>query len=95
MESLPQFYIKVLEILSVRYGLACTLEEMTSLLTPAMNAKKTFTGNMFPDQQKQATVLDALLVLNEKGLLILNPNTDKSSITIKGLIAVNSKVLWN
>jgi len=95
MERIPQFYIKVLQILAARYGAPCTLEEITSLLIPVMNAKKAFTGNMSSDQKKQATVLEALLVLNDKGLLILNPDTDTSSITIMGLIAVNSKVLCN
>lgn len=93
MERLPIFYIKVLQILAARYGLGCTLEEMTSLLAPVIDAKTVFTGNMPSDQEKQATVLDALIVLNDKGHLVLDSNTDKSSITIKGLIVVNNKLL--
>lgn len=47
------------------------------------------------DNEKQVAVLDALIVLNDQGYLFLNSNTDKSSITIKGLILLNSKIICN
>lgn len=95
METLPIFHIKVLQILAARYGLSSTLKELTSLLTPVINAEKVYTYNMSSDNEKQAAVLDALIVLNDQGYLFLNSNTDKSSITIKGIILLNSKIICN
>lgn len=95
MGTLPLFHIKVLQILAARYGLSLTLKELTSLLTPVINGKKIYTYNMSSDNEKQAAVLDALIVLNDQGHLFLNSNTDKSSITIKGLILLNSNIICN
>lgn len=95
MGTLPLFHIKVLQILAARYGLSFTLKELTSLLNPVINGKKIYTYNMSSDNEKQAAVLDALIVLNDQGHLFLNSNTDKSSITIKGLILLNSKIICN
>lgn len=95
METLPIFHIKILQILAAQYGLSCTLEEMTSLLAPVINAETVFTGTISSGRQHQATVLDALIVLNDDGYIFLNSGTDKSFITIKGLIAVNSKIFCN
>lgn len=95
MEALPLFHIKVLQLLAGKYGSGCSLEEMTSSLAPLLNAQKVFTGSFAADRGFEAEVLDALIVLNDKGHIFLNSGTDKSTITIKGLIAVNSKVLCN
>ena len=95
METLPIFYIKVLKFLAVRYGLSCTLEEMTSILVHVSNDTKVFTGSVSSDSKYQARVLDALIVLNDHGHIFLNSSNDKSTITIKGLIAVKSKIFCN
>ncbi|MFQ6601939.1 hypothetical protein [Flavobacterium sp. C3NV] len=95
METLPVFHIKVLQHLAARYGLSCTLEEITRLLAPVINDETVFNGTVSSERAFEATVLDALIVLNDKGHIFLNSVTDKSAITIKGLIAVNSKALCN
>jgi hypothetical protein len=95
METLSIFHIKVLHILAARYGLSYTLEELTSLLTPVINAKAIYIKNMPSENEKQAVVLEVLLVLHNAGHVFLNSNTDKSSITIKGLILSTSKTICN
>ena len=95
METLSIFHIHVLQLLAGRYGSGCSLEEMTSFLSPLINAQKVSSGAASSAREFEAIVLDALLVLNTKGYIFLNSGTDKSFITIKGLIAVKSKVLCN
>ena len=72
-----------------------TLEELTSLLTPIFNVSTKFPNNIPTEAENQARVLEALIVLNDEGHIFLNSSTDKSSITIKGLIKVNNKILCN
>lgn len=95
METLPIFHIKVLQMLADRYGMTCTLEELTSLLTPIFNATSLLTNSTFNEKENQARVLDALLLLNSEGHIFLNINSDESSISIKGLILVDNKVFCN
>lgn len=95
METLPIFLIKILELLADRYCMACTLEELTSLLTPVFNASTPFKESTSNENENQARVLEALLLLNKEGHIFLNSNSDQSSISIKGLLLVNNKVLCN
>ncbi|MBS7233709.1 hypothetical protein KHA90_22085 [Flavobacterium psychroterrae] len=95
METLPFFYIKILQILADKYGMSCTLEELTSLLTPVFNATTPFKDIISIEKENQARVLDALLLLNSEGYVFLNSSSDNSSISIKGLIAVHNKVFCN
>ncbi|KQX02194.1 hypothetical protein [Flavobacterium sp. Root420] len=95
METLLILQIKILQILAVRYGTDCTLEELTNLCTQVSNFTTVFTDNLSNENEKQAIFLDALIFLNDRGHIFLNSNTDRSSITIKGLIKINSKVYCN
>lgn len=95
METLSIFHIKVLQILAGRSGMSCTLEELTSLLTATFNSSTVFITNMSTEKENQIKVLDALLVLSDQGYVFLNSDTDKSCITVKGLIRINNKVLCN
>lgn len=95
MEKAPIFLIKILQILADRYGMTCTLEELTSLLTAVFDATTPLKDSMSNDKENQATVLDALILLNKEGYLFLNSTSDESTISIKGLILVNSKVFCN
>lgn len=95
METLPIFLVKVLQVLADRYGMNCTLEELTSLLTPIFNAATLFKDSISSEKENQARVLDALLFLNHHGYIFLDRNSDESTISIKGLIAVNSKIFCN
>lgn len=95
METSPILFIKILQLLADRYGLSCTLEELTSLLTPVFNASNQSEDSTSLEKEKQATVLDALIRLDHQGYIFLNTLTDKSSISIKGLIELNNKILCN
>jgi hypothetical protein len=95
METLPTFLIKILQMLADRYGMSCTLEELTSLLTPVFNTYTPVKYSLSDEKKKQARVLDALILLNNEGYIFLNSNSDESTISIKGLILVNNKVIYN
>ena len=95
MEAAPIFLIQILQILADRYGMTCTLEELTSLLTAVFDSTIPLKESISNDKENQAKVLDALILLNKDGYLFLNSISDESTISIKGLILVNSKVLQN
>ncbi|QDW22414.1 hypothetical protein [Flavobacterium sp. KBS0721] len=95
MENLSIFHIKILQTLAERYGMSFSIEELTSLLSPIFNTLTTLTSNMSSGTENQARVLEALIFLNEQGYVFLNLDTDKSLITIKGLVILNDKVLCN
>ncbi len=95
METLPIFLVKILQMLADRYGMSCTLEELTSLLTPVFNTYTLLQDSIADEKKKQARVLDALILLNKEGYLFLNSDSDESTISIKGLILVNNKVICN
>ncbi|MEP6803950.1 MAG: hypothetical protein ABI892_05480 [Flavobacterium sp.] len=95
METLPNFHIKILQMLADRYGMSCSLEELTSLLTTVFNTYTPVNESIFDEKKKQARVLDTLILLDKEGYLFLNSNSDESTISIKGLILVNNKVICN
>jgi len=95
METLPIFLMKILQMLADRYGMSCTLEELTSLLTPVFNTYTLLQDSIADEKKKQARVLDALILLNKEGYLFLSSSSDESTISIKGLILVNNKVICN
>jgi hypothetical protein len=95
METLPIFLVKILQMLADRYGKSCTLEELTSLLTPAFNNYVSVRDSISDEKKKQARVLDALILLNKEGYIFLSSSSDESTISIKGLILVSNKVICN
>ncbi|BDU26148.1 MULTISPECIES: hypothetical protein [unclassified Flavobacterium] len=95
METLPIFLVKILQTLADRYGMSCTLEELTSLLTPVFNTYTLLQDSIADEKKKQARVLDALILLNKEGYIFLSSSSDESTISIKGLILVNNKVICN
>lgn len=97
METLPIFVIRVLQLLADRYGMSCSLEELTSLLTSVFNTPKPLLCNESESDKKENEdrVLDVLIFLSNEGHIFLNSETGESCINIKGLILVNNKVLCN
>ncbi|SFE08488.1 hypothetical protein [Flavobacterium phragmitis] len=63
----------ILAILSENFDKHFTLEELTSLVRPSAD-----NGNPDVHRLNQAEVLDQLLILDDQGLLELNPDTDRS-----------------
>lgn len=74
--------------------MGCTFEELTKLVTSVPNVSK-FDDNIAFERENQAKLLDALVFMNSEGYIFLNSDTDQSLITIKGLIIINNKILWN
>lgn len=75
--------------------MGCTFDELISFLTPVINTLTAGKYDTSTENEKQARVLDALIALNDWGHIFLNSRTDKSFITIKGLIAVKNKDFCN
>lgn len=75
--------------------MSCTLEELISLLTPVFNTYTLLQNSIADQRKKQARVLDALLLLDKEGYIFLSSSSDESTISIKGLILVNNKVICN
>ncbi|QOG04518.1 hypothetical protein [Flavobacterium sp. MDT1-60] len=94
MESHLSFFIKILQILADKYSMSYTLEELTKLVTSVSNVSK-FTDNIVTERKNQAKLLDSLILLDYDGYIFLNSDTNESLITIKGLIKINNKILWN
>ncbi|TDO73567.1 hypothetical protein EV143_105161 [Flavobacterium chryseum] len=93
MESHLSFFTKILQILADKYSTSYTLEELTKVVTSVSNVSK-FTDNI-AERENQAKLLDTLILLEYEGYIFLNSDTDESLITIKGLIKINNKILWN
>lgn len=94
MESSSVFFIKILQILADKYSAGYTLEELTKLVASVYHNSK-FTDNIDAERENQAKLLDALILMHSEGYVFLNSDTDQSLITIKGLIQINNKILWN
>ncbi|MBW1656116.1 hypothetical protein K6T82_11175 [Flavobacterium sp. 17A] len=86
---------EILQILSVRYGMSCSLEELSQLIGPAVDtSKQTSSGNP-AEKEKQALILETLILLHDRGLIFLDSATDRSVITIKGLLKIHNSILCN
>jgi uncharacterized membrane-anchored protein len=64
-----------------------SLEELTKTVTSNFNNESfNFEQRINDERHNQAKVLDALIVLDNKGLVVLNSLTDESRISHKGLL---------
>jgi uncharacterized membrane-anchored protein len=64
-----------------------SLEELTKTVTSNFNNESfNFEQRINDERRNQAKVLDALIVLDNKGLVVLNSLTDESRISHKGLL---------
>lgn len=95
MEKSFVYFDRILSKLAQSYAKNFTLEELAALLIPPYTISKTFTQNIAAQRENQIKILDALILLDYQGYIVLNPATDESSITIKGLIKINNRVLCN
>lgn len=94
METSP-IIPKVLQLLAARNALGCSLEELTQLIKPSVGSTISFRELTASEKENQASVLETLILLDEQGLIFLNSDTDRSVITIKGLLQIDDKVLCN
>ncbi|CAA9202462.1 hypothetical protein FLACOL7796_04290 [Flavobacterium collinsii] len=63
------------------------LEDLAELVIPLSGVLE---GSILIQRTNQALVLEALIVLDSQGFIILDAATDKCFITIKRLININS-----
>lgn len=85
----------ILQLLSARYGISCSVEELTELVLNTARSSKPFGNHPVPEKEIQAILLETLLLLNEQGLVFLDPDTDRSVITVKGLLKTHNRILCN
>ncbi|UUF12424.1 MULTISPECIES: hypothetical protein [Flavobacterium] len=95
MERASVHFESILRRLARIYPGACPLEELALLVIPPYNVLKTLTENIAAQKENHAKILDTLILLDDQGYIALNPVTDESSITIKGLIKINNDALCN
>lgn len=82
------FFDDILKILGHNKNKAHALEELTKTVFTTFTHQNTIIEDPLITRENEAKVLDALLYLQEKGLINLNSATDKSSITKKGLFII-------
>ncbi|MFG4003469.1 hypothetical protein [Flavobacterium aquidurense] len=75
---------EILKILAQNYNKTYSLEDLTSIIM--------LTDNTCSEVECQAKVLDVLIQLDDDELIVLNPETDESSITKKGVIKQTMKI---
>lgn len=95
METSFVYCDRILQKLAGSYPRTFTFEELAVLLIPAYNILKTFTENIAAQRENQAKILEALILLDDQRYIVLNPATDESSITVKGLIKINHTAFCN
>lgn len=95
LETSSVYFDRILSRLAGCYPRAHALEELTALVIPPYNILRTFSQNIAAQRENQAKILDALILLEDQGYIVLNPSTDKSSITLKGLIKINNTTFCN
>nr|WP_199002692.1 hypothetical protein [Flavobacterium sp. ASV13] len=93
MDTSPDIFNKILEKLYCCYNKSCNLEELTLLVFPAYYPRDTPANSILAERENQAVILEALIILHDKGYVFLNSAEDHSYLTIKGMIKTGSKIL--
>ncbi|WP_433763950.1 hypothetical protein [Flavobacterium ginsenosidimutans] len=87
MNTTASLFAKILTALSDRDS-GLNLEHLAALVTPLPDS---VAGLRTTEKNGQAALLDALIALNDGGYIALNPLTDQSRITLKGLVWIGTK----
>ena len=88
-EKSTDFFNLILNILSENHTGSFSLEELTKLVFANFgNYSNIDIEETFEERQKQSIILDQLIKLDDLGLVFLNSETDKSTITAAGQIKV-------
>jgi L-lactate utilization protein LutC len=70
---------KILGVLTQDRNRTYTLEELTKIVCPVYTEHYSLKENISAQREMEATVLDALIMLEDEGFIILNSDTDESS----------------
>lgn len=84
---------KILSILAQNPEKHFTLEDLFNLVTPYF--AKSLQEGLSIDIMNQAQVLEALIIMDSDGLIILDSDSDKSIIDLKGLINITTTRFLN
>lgn len=85
----------ILNILAQNYNKSFSLEDLTAKLSCISNDLYSNGELIAKKRENQAQVLEALIRLNDIGLIFLDSSNDKSFITLRGLIIANSEFFYN
>lgn len=86
-------FMKILNILSRNPQKSYDLEDLTSFVIPRLT--EPHQQNLWIQRGYQAEVLDALIILDNHGFIIIDSVSDQSIISIRGLISVSSTTFSN
>ncbi|WP_337966426.1 hypothetical protein [uncultured Flavobacterium sp.] len=95
METSATFSNMILNKLASSYCSLWTLAELTDCIISDSNMAEIYWEQISLQRINQAKILEVLIQLEFEGNVFLNPITDESSITIKGLLKINNKILLN
>lgn len=93
MDTKFNIFIKILNILSRNPQKSYDLEDLTSFVIPCLT--ESHQQNLLIQRAYEAEVLDALIILDNHGFIIIDSVSDQSIISIKGLISVSSTTFLN
>lgn len=86
-EKSPDFFNIILNILSEKHTESLSLEELTKFVFANLGNYPSFNiEGTVDDRKAQSLILDDLIKMDDLGLVFLDPETDKSSITPAGQI---------
>ncbi|UUW07683.1 hypothetical protein NLG42_16435 [Flavobacterium plurextorum] len=89
MKVMTELLENILKILARNPSRSSSLEELTMALFPNDLVRDPISF----EREYQAQVLDALISLENAGMIVLNSDTDESTITLKGLQERKSIIL--
>lgn len=92
---LTDLFENLLHILARNPEKNYSLEELAKIVIPFSNDFCETGSSIFIDRKHYSTILDALILLKDKGLVNLNCNSDESSISPNGLMEINKRVFFN
>lgn len=84
---------KILSILAQNPEKHFTFEDICNFVAPYF--AKSFQEGLSIDIMNQAQVLEALIIMDSEGLIILDSDSDKSIIDLKGLINITTTRFLN
>jgi hypothetical protein len=93
MHTTFNIFEKILSIMAQNPERDYTLEDLTNLVIPYL--AELLQEDLSMEIINQAKVLEALIVLDREGLIILDSDSDKSIISMKWLINITSTSFLN
>jgi hypothetical protein len=93
MHTTFNIFEKILRIMAQNPEKNYTLEGLTNLVKPY--SAESLQAVLSVQIMNQAQVFEAFMILNTEGLIILDSDSDKSIISLSGLIHITSKSFLN